>query len=234
MSIWRVAFVIVAQLALVASALGQKGEPHPLPETSMLLDATNLVVSVSGEETFGAGYTGTLSFLFDGAPKGGSDPVPSLLATTGNDKGIRPFEAQAIEEISGSIDLLGGGVIGGTLYFQVASDGFSTGHDVYATSIAPGGSISEDGGLYEISGLTSNGSITEGGDEKWGTVRLLAALSGLLGEWNLTLDPGGDSPGDMLGSMGVKAVVVPLPSAAYSGLAVLAGAMGLSYVARRR
>ena len=188
--------------------------------------------TVGGPGFGGTAHTGTLDWSFHTAPdteitdvRLGSDGPAGLLTPVSLGAGLGDF--------SGSLAFDGGIVKGGS--FTVTLDNAPA--DTYtATVIADSGSIqSLATGGYTLDGLTFDGAFS---DDTFGSVDVSEWFSRqfepgqLFGSFfKFRFDPpaGGAGNGDI-----EVFVLVPLPTAAYAGLGMLAGVMGLSYVLRRR
>jgi hypothetical protein len=125
-----------------------------------------------------------------------------------------------------------GQVTGGTISLQI------NGNDAYSAQIVSNvGAVSTYvGGGYKIEGLTFDGMFT---DSTFGNVDVspwfnqqLAGLMGSFLQFNFSPNADGFSYADM--DIFVNAEVVPLPPAAWTGLATISGLMTAGYIRRRR
>ena len=138
-----------------------------------------------------------------------------------------------LTNFTGNVNMSGGQVTGGSITISIA------GGDSYTAQIVSNvGAVSNYiGGGYKIEGLTFNGQFT---DATFGNVDVAPwfnaqTLGGLLGsflQFNFNPNASGESFADM--DIFVNSEVIPLPPAAWTGLATLSGLMFAGYVRRRR
>ena len=138
----------------------------------------------------------------------------------------------SLVNFTGQINMTNGQVTGGNLSIQI------NGNDAYTAQVVSNvGAVSNYvGGGYKIEGLTFNGMFT---DPMFGNVDVspwfnqqLAGLMGSFLQFNFSPNASGFSYADM--DIFVNAEVVPLPPAAWTGLATLSGLMTMGYIRRRR
>lgn len=138
----------------------------------------------------------------------------------------------SLVNFTGQINMTNGQVTGGNISIQI------NGNDAYSAQVVSNvGAVSTFvGGGYKIEGLTFNGLFT---DSTFGNVDVapwftqqLAGLMGSFLQFNFSPNSSGFAYADM--DVFVNAEVVPLPPAAWTGLATLSGLMTLGYVRRRR
>jgi hypothetical protein len=137
-----------------------------------------------------------------------------------------------LTDFSGTINLNNGQVTGGNLMVTV------NGSDTYSAQVTPGvGSVSTFvGGGYKVEGLTFNGIFSSAmfGNvdvSPWYNMQTIAGGNpGSFLSFNFNPDATGASYSDM----DVFVEVIPLPPAAWTGLATLVGVMFAGYVKRRR
>jgi hypothetical protein len=138
----------------------------------------------------------------------------------------------SLVNFTGQINMTNGQVTGGSINIQI------NGNDAYSAQVVSNvGSVSTFvGGGYKIEGLTFNGLFS---DSTFGNVDVAPwfnqQLSGLMGsflQFNFSPNATGFAYSDM--DVFVNAEVVPLPPAAWTGLATISGLMTLGYVRRRR
>jgi hypothetical protein len=132
----------------------------------------------------------------------------------------------SLSNFTGQINLVNGQVTGGSLTIAV-----NGGTDTYTTSIGSGGQVqSYVGGGYKIEGLTGGGGFS---DSQFGNVDVSPwfnlPLIGSFLQFNWIPDSNGAGSGDM----DIFVTVVPLPTAAWAGLAMLGG-IAVARKARRR
>jgi hypothetical protein len=137
-----------------------------------------------------------------------------------------------LSNFAGTLEFVSGAVVGGA--FTVTLDS----GDTYMTHLQTGvGRISAlTSGGFTLDGLTSEGEFS---DSLFGDVDVseFVAVQGQPGQLfgsllKFRFSPDFSASGN--GDLEVFVTVVPLPPAAFAGLATLAGAMGLSVVIRRR
>jgi hypothetical protein len=134
---------------------------------------------------------------------------------------------------TGHINMTNGQVTGGNLMLQI------DGGDSYSADIVSnvGAVTNFIGGGFKIEGLTFNGQFN---DPMFGNVNVAPwfeaqGFGGLLGsflQFNFNPDATGHSFADM--DIFVHSQVIPLPPAAWTGLATLTGVMFVGYLRRRR
>ncbi len=132
----------------------------------------------------------------------------------------------SLSNFTGQINMVNGQVTGGSL--SIAVNG---GTDTYTTNISSGGQVSTYvGGGFKIEGLMGGGAFS---DAQFGNVNVSPwfnlPLIGSFLQFNWLPDEFGAGSGDM----DVFVNVVPLPTAAWAGLAMLGG-IALIRKARRR
>lgn len=132
----------------------------------------------------------------------------------------------SLSNFTGSISLVNGQVTGGTITLAV-----NGGSDTYTTNISAAGHVENYvGGGFKIEGLTSGGTLS---DAQFGNVDVSPwfnqALLGSFLQFNWNPDALGNGSGDM----DIFVNIVPLPPAAWAGLATLGGVV-LIRKARRR
>jgi hypothetical protein len=176
----------------------------------------------------GLTHTGSVNFSFA--------PSITRLVDIAIANGSGGFASQgfsgSLTNFTGQITMNNGQVTGGNLVIQIA------GGDTYTADIMSIGSVSNFvGGGYKVEGLTFNGQFS---GPAFGNVNVspwfnAQAISGLLGsflQFNFSPNAAGFGFSDM--DIFVSAEVVPLPPAAWTGLATISGLMLLGYVRRRR
>lgn len=201
---------------------------------TLQLDVNGMTIQVrdaGGSTSAFGGLTHTGSIDFGIAT---TAPVTSMIIfkELGLGSGFTFEGSQAISGVDGTLFLTGGLVTGGDIEFTLSNG------DVYSAQIRAGsgsvGTATTPGG-FKIDGLTFDGDFTDPqGDGEYGTVDVAQWIAGepLFGsflEFNFSPDPSGFGRSDV-----DVFVLVPLPPAAYAGLGMLAGVMGLSYALRRR
>lgn len=196
------------------------------------VNAMEIQVTDAGGAPVGFGgltHSGQIEFSFSAA-----SPATNLTVykELGLGAGFSSEGAQAISDVNGFISLSGGIVTGGELEVTLANG------DAYSTKVRAGSGMVETAstpGGFNIDGLTFDGDFYDfESDGKYGTVDVAAWIDGepLFGsflQFNFSPDANGHGFSDV-----DVFVVVPLPTAAYAGLGMLAGVMGLSYTLRRR
>jgi hypothetical protein len=139
----------------------------------------------------------------------------------------------SLSNFSGQITMNNGQVTGGQL--TLTADG---GHTYTADIVGNVGAVSNYvGGGYKIQGLTFNGMFSHpvfGNVDvsPWFEAQGLGGLFGSFLQFNFNPDASGASFADM--DIFVNAQVIPLPPAAWTGIATLSGVMLLGYIRRRR
>lgn len=185
----------------------------------------------SGAAGFGGSdHSGTVEWSYR------ADPATVIADTRMGDEGrfgrLDPVALGAtLADFSGSMDFASGDVMSGS--FTVTLDN----GDTYTTQIdGASGSIKElTVGGWTLDGLTFDGGFN---DEQFGDIDVSEffaiqggpdMLPGSLFKFRFEPDASAAGTADM-----EVYVLVPLPPAAYAGLATLAGVMGISYLRRRR
>jgi hypothetical protein len=176
----------------------------------------------------GLTHTGSVNFSFA--------PNITRLVDIAISNNNSAFQSQgfsgSLVNFTGQITMTNGQVTGGNLTIQI------NGNDAYSAQVVSNvGAVSTYvGGGYKIEGLTFNGLFT---DPLFGNVDVspwfnqqLAGLMGSFLQFNFSPNAAGFSYADM--DIFVNAEVVPLPPAAWTGLATISGLMTLGYVRRRR
>lgn len=176
----------------------------------------------------GLNHTGSVNFNFSS----GITRLVDIAISNGN---VAPQSAGfsgSLVDFDGTINMANGQVTGGNLVIRI------NGNDTYSASIAPNvGAVSNYvGGGFKIEGLTFNGMFS---DATFGNVNVSEwfnsqSISGLLGsflQFNFNPDASGSAFADM--DIFVNAQVIPLPPAAWTGMATLSGLMIAGYVRRR-
>lgn len=205
-----------------------------LATDTLQLDVNGMTIQVrdaGGSPAAFDGLTHTGSIEFDLATSGTATTM-RVLKELGIGTGFADEGLQAISDVGGFISLSSGAVTGGELKFSL-----SNGDEYYAQVQGGSGMVqtaSTPGG-FSINGKTLNGVFTDAEpDSMYGTVDVSQWIDGepLRGsflQFNFSPDTTGFGRSDV-----DVFVVVPLPPAAYAGLGMLAGVMGLSYTLRRR
>jgi hypothetical protein len=137
-----------------------------------------------------------------------------------------------LSNFNGVINLNNGQVMGGSLMVTV------NGTDTYSAQITPGvGSVTTFvGGGYKVEGLTFNGLFsgsTFGNVDVSPWYDLQTIVGGHPGSF-LSFNFNPNATGASYADMDVFVEVIPLPPAAWTGLATLAGVMFAGYMKRRR
>lgn len=218
--------------AVAATVVGSAGAASA--ESVLHLDVNSIRVQVqngSGANSAfgGLSHTGSINFSFQAG-------ATELLAVQTQINGGAPVNQNfsgSLTNFTGTVNLVNGQVTGGNLAATVNGD------DSYSASITPNvGSVSNFvGGGFKVEGLTFNGMFT---DATFGNVDISPwfnsqSIGGLLGsflQFNFNPDSSGAAFTDM--DIFVNAQVIPLPPAAWTGVATLAGLMVAGYVRRRR
>lgn len=177
----------------------------------------------------GLGHTGSIVFSF--AP--GTTQLVGIDTQNGSNAPVNQNFSGSLTNFTGTINLVNGQVTGGNLSVQV------NGSDSYSASITPNiGSVSMFvGGGFKVEGLTFNGMFS---GPNFGNVDVSPWFNsqgpgGLLGsflQFNFNPDASGAGFSDM--DVFVRPQVIPVPPAAWTGIATLAGVMAAGYVRRRR
>jgi len=195
-------------------------------------DINGITVQATGEgggaSSFGGlAHTGSLQFGFDSSSHiEGID----IQQTIGGAPQHQNFTG-SLTNFTGSVNLVNGHVTGGT--FTVTAGG-----DTYSADVVPNvGAVSNYvGGGFKLEGLTFNGHFSDnnfGGVDVSPWFNVQNQLMGLVGsflQFNWNPNPQGFSHADM----DIFVDVVPLPPAAWTGLATLAGIGLTGYIRRRR
>jgi hypothetical protein len=185
----------------------------------------------SGAAGFGGtAHTGTVEWSYR------ADPATVIAETRMGDEGrFGPLEPVALgaslADVTGSLEFSGGNVMSGSLTVTLDNG------DTYTTDIDAGsGAIRElTVGGWTFDAITFDGRFN---DDRFGDIDVSeffaiqgqpGMLPGSLFQFRFEPDAGGAGTADM-----EVFVLVPLPPAAYAGLATLAGVMGISYLRRRR
>lgn len=201
---------------------------------TLQLDVNAMEIQVTDSSGAAAGFgglthSGQIEFSFSAA-----SPATNLTIykELGSGSGFSSEGAQAISDVDGFVSLSGGLVTGGELALTLANG------DVYTTKVRSGSGMVETAatpGGFSIDGLTFDGDFFDfEPDGMYGTVDVSDWIAGepLAGSF-LQFNFSPDSSGHGFSDVDVF-VVVPLPTAAYAGMGMLAGVMGLSYTLRRR
>ncbi|MEX2217586.1 MAG: hypothetical protein WD749_02405 [Phycisphaerales bacterium] len=179
--------------------------------------------------TFGGlSHTGSLSFGF----QGGVSQIAAIgiQETIGGASQNQNFTG-VLTSFTGTVNMVNGRITGGT--FRITA-----GEDFYQADIVPQvGAVSNYvGGGYKLDGLTFNGQF---GDSQFVNVdvspwfnmqHLAGGLFGSFLQFNWAPNASGFSYADM----DVFVDVIPLPPAAWTGMATLAGIGLIGYIRRRR
>ena len=185
----------------------------------------------SGAAGFGGtGHTGTVEWSFR------ADPATIIADTRIGDEGrfgrLDPIALGAtLADFSGDMQFNSGDVMSGS--FTVTLDN----GDTYTTEIdgASGSIRSLTVGGWTLDGITFDGQFN---DEQFGDIDVSeffaiqgqpGMLPGSMFKFRFMPDASASGTADM-----EVFVLVPLPATAYVGMATLVGAMGLSYLRRRR
>jgi hypothetical protein len=176
----------------------------------------------------GLSHTGSIAFSF----QAGTTVLANINVQENNQAPVNQNFTGSLTNFTGVINLNNGQVTGGNL-------GVFVNGDSYTASVTPNvGAVSNFiGGGFKVEGLTFNGMFT---DASFGNVNVAPwfnaqSMGGLLGsflQFNFTPDATGMSFADM--DIFVSAQVIPLPPAAWTGIATLTGLMVAGYVRRRR
>jgi hypothetical protein len=174
-------------------------------------------------------HTGSVNFNFSS----GITRLVDIAVANGNGVPQSQGFTGSLVDFDGHINMVNGQVTGGNIQITV------NGGDTYSASITPNvGAVSNFvGGGYKIEGLTFNGMFS---DAMFGNVNVSEwfnsqGLTGLLGsflQFNFNPNAAGASYADM--DIFVNAQVIPLPPAAWTGVATLSGLMVAGYIRRRR
>lgn len=183
----------------------------------------------SGAAGFGGTeHDGRVEWSFRTAP-----PTVIADARTGEQGRFGPLDpaslGQDLKDFTGSLDITGGDITSGSFTVTLAND------DTYTAQLS-GGSIQElTVGGWTLDGLTFDGAFS---DDQFGDIDVseFFAIQGSPGMlpgsfFKFRFEPDASASGTA--DMEVY-VLVPLPPAAYAGMATLAGVMGISYLRRRR
>jgi hypothetical protein len=219
-------------MAAVAAAGMLAGGAQATDTLQLDVNAMEIQVRDSGGAATAFGgvtHSGSIDFGFSAA-----SPATSMVIykELGLGSGFSFEGAQAITDVDGFVSLTAGLVTGGEIAFTLANG------DIYSAKVKAGSGMVETAatpGGFSIDGLTFDGDFFDAQpDGMYGTVDVSQWISGepLFGsflEFNFSPDGTGFGYSDV-----DVFVVVPLPTAAYAGLGMLAGVMGLSYTLRRR
>lgn len=219
---------------LAAIAATSVAASSALATDTLQLDVNGMTIQVkdaggSAAAFTGVNHTGSIEFGYSGAA-----PATSLriFKELGAGSGFSDEGLQSITGVDGFISLSSGAVTGGELKFSLGN-----GDEYYAQVQGGSGMVqtaSTPGG-YKIDGRTFGGMFTDPqADSMYGTVDVSQWIDGepLRGSF-LQFNFSPDSTGFGRSDVDVF-VVVPLPPAAWAGMGMLAGVMGLSYTLRRR
>lgn len=173
-------------------------------------------------------HTGSVEWSFATTP---TTIVDARMGFGGSTAVLSPVALGAtLTDFSGSLTLVGGNVTGGSVEVELSSG------DTYTATVQTAGDINTlTTGGFTIDGLTMDGQFS---DALFGAIDVseFVAAQGdpgqLIGSlFKFRFDPSATGAGN--GDMEIY-VLVPLPPAAYAGLATLAGVMCLTYIRRRR
>jgi hypothetical protein len=181
-----------------------------------------------GATSFGGlGHSGSLSFGFDSSSHiEGID----IQQTIGGAPQHQNFTG-SLTNFTGTVNLVNGHITGGN--FTITAGG-----DTYSADIVPGvGAVATYvGGGFKLDGLTFNGRFS---DNTFGNIDVSAwfnaqsQINGLVGSFlQFNWDP--NAQGFSHADMDVFVDVIPLPPAAWTGLATMAGIGFVGYIRRRR
>lgn len=196
---------------------------------TLQLDVNSIAIQVrdSGGANSGFGglsHTGSINFSMDASTLLNGVFVQSVVNGPFNNAGF----SGSLSNVTGQINLVNGQVTGGSIGVYVNGN-----TDSYTCSIVPNsGSVATYvGGGFKVEGLTFQGAFS---DSLFGNVDVSqwfgASLPGSFLEFNF--DPNASGAG--FADMDMFVDVVPLPPAAWAGMATLAGIMGMSYIRRKR
>jgi hypothetical protein len=142
------------------------------------------------------------------------------------------FAGFTLTGFSGQVNLNNGQVTGGNLLVTISNN------DTYACNITPGsGGVSNYvGGGFKIEALTRAGFFSDNqfgnvGVAQWFNAQGLTGLLGSFLQFNFAPNASGAASSDM--DLFVDAQVIPLPPAAWAGLATLGGVMVVRRIRRR-
>jgi hypothetical protein len=177
----------------------------------------------------GLNHTGSVNFSF--APD--ITRLVDIAVANGLGAPVSQGFSGSLINFTGHINMTNGQVTGGNLMLQI------DGGDSYSADIVSnvGAVTNFIGGGFKIEGLTFNGQFN---DPMFGNVNVAPwfeaqGFGGLLGsflQFNFNPDATGHSFADM--DIFVHSQVIPLPPAAWTGLATLTGVMFVGYLRRRR
>ena len=141
------------------------------------------------------------------------------------------FSGATMTGFSGQITLTNGQVTGGSITLTISNG------DSYTCGISPNSGFVTTyiGGGFKIEALTRNGFFNDAAFSNvnvspWFNAQGIVGLPGSFLQFNFNPNAQGAGNADM----DLFVDVVPLPPAAWTGLATLAGAMTLGYVRRKR
>lgn len=173
-------------------------------------------LSHTGSVNFSMGANTILNGVFIQAVQGGGFSNANFVGSLSN--------------FVGTINLNNGQVTGGSLAVHINGN-----TDSYTCQIVPNvGAVSTFvGGGFKVEGLTFQGAFS---DPLFGNVNVAAwAGANLLGSFlQFNFDPNASGGGFADMDIFVDSSVIPLPPAAWMGLATLAGIAGVGYLRRRR
>jgi hypothetical protein len=176
----------------------------------------------------GLSHTGSVNFSF----ASGITRLVDIAISNGTGAPQAQGFNGSLANFTGNITMSNGQVTGGSLNIAINGDTYT------AQIVSNVGSVSNYiGGGYKIEGLTFNGLFS---DATFGNVDVSPwfnsqTLGGLLGsflQFNFNPNASGASFADM--DIFVNAAVIPLPPAAWTGMATLTGIMVVGYIRRRR
>jgi hypothetical protein len=192
-------------------------------------------ITVQATNTLGVGtsfgglsHTGSLNFGFSA----GISTLEGIeVQQTAGGTAVNQGFTGSLTNFTGSINMVNGRVTGGTLRIDA-------GGDFYTADIVPNvGAVSTYvGGGYKVDGLTFNGHFA---DAQFGNVdvspwfNMQNVLQGLVGSF-LQFNWNPNASGFSFADMDIFVDVVPLPPAAWTGMATLAGIGLTGYIRRRR
>jgi hypothetical protein len=219
--------------AAVATVLAAGTAASAEMTMTLQLDINGIAVqaqSAAGQNSAfgGLSHTGSLNFDF---AQGVTHLLGMFSQTNFNAPVNLGFNGQ-LTGFSGIINLSNGQVAGDNLSVTV------NGTDTYTAQITPGvGAVSHFvGGGYKVQGLTFDGMFSS---SMFGNVdispwfNMQTVQGGLPGSF-LSFNFNPNASGAAFADMDVFVEVIPLPPAAWTGLATLAGVMFAGYMKRRR
>jgi hypothetical protein len=216
----KISYALSVASVLAASVVAQADPILQFDVNSFNVQTTNTAgigsafggLSHTGSVNFSMGSFSVLNGMFANTPSGG--PLVNL-----------GFNG-TLSNFTGQVTLVNGQVTGGSLTIAV-----NGGTDTYTTNVVASGQVeSYIGGGFKIEGLSAGGGFS---DAAFGNVDVSswfnAALFGSFLQFNWIPDGNGAGFGDM----DIFVDVVPLPPAAWGGLAML-GLVAVVRKARRR